>query len=300
VGQEASIKNIFWKCEDDVMVIECTDSRIYVWQVNTGHLDRVEGDAGTIDDILEEFDWGIGICESGLAMQKTISIDRRSDDCFVVLLNLKRLIGEVCDGRLKDEEMRERNASIISNATDASSVSAESVSRQNHLRKVSTLDSNERLSRKSSERAASVSPERKKAGSSIDSRVLCGVLSALLTWSDLSDSIKEAFSERVGLHPCAGHVTIGMLGIDGMGSIPSPCKADEERCEWSVSSTATASRLVQIMSLAKAFLESKGIFILLIYKDSMTRVQLLFLDIPQSCENSLVILQHISSPHSNS
>jgi WD40 repeat protein len=80
VGHDSTIKNIMWKCNDDVMAIECTDSRLYLWQVNTGHLDRIERDAGVVDDILVDFDWGVGVCNASsidVKDQKTFSIDRR-------------------------------------------------------------------------------------------------------------------------------------------------------------------------------------------------------------------------------
>jgi hypothetical protein len=48
--------------------------------------------------------------------------------------------------------------------------------------------------------------------------------------------------------------------LDGFLSIPFPRKADEIVCEWSVSNSATASRLLQILSLAKTVLEIKGLF----------------------------------------
>jgi hypothetical protein len=130
----------------------------------------------------------------------------------VLVVNLKRLIGEVLDGRLssRDMEMRERNASIISNATDASGVSAESVSRQMHLRHVSALES-----KQTSDGNGKItsSPTKKQGGtSSIDSLVACGILSALITWLDLSESMKEVFRDTVGLNSCGRHITVGMIG----------------------------------------------------------------------------------------
>ena len=44
-----------WRPVDDFLVIGCTDGTVYVWQMETGHLDRVvTGIAG--DDILAACD----------------------------------------------------------------------------------------------------------------------------------------------------------------------------------------------------------------------------------------------------
>ncbi|VDP07232.1 unnamed protein product [Soboliphyme baturini] len=35
------VKNIYWRTSDDYLIVECEDRSAYVWQIETGHLDRV-------------------------------------------------------------------------------------------------------------------------------------------------------------------------------------------------------------------------------------------------------------------
>lgn len=220
------------------MAIECTDSRVCFWQVNTGHLDRVEGNPGVVDDLLQDFDWGVGVGDSnsGIAVQKTLSVARQGKtfwiyavdgNCFVILVNLKRLISEVSEGG------------------------------SSHLRRPSALDKND-LDPLVASGGASGSSISSSENSKIDSLALCGILSALITWTDLNESMTEAFREKANLFPCGTHVSVGMLGMNGFLSIPFPDK-DGVGNEWNISSNATASRLVQILSLSKTLFEQKGI-----------------------------------------
>lgn len=60
------IEAVKWRPVDDFLLVQCTDGTVYVWQMETGHLDRVvQGSAA--DDVMkacdEEFGDGGGYCE---------------------------------------------------------------------------------------------------------------------------------------------------------------------------------------------------------------------------------------------
>lgn len=73
LGHDATIKNIIWKCNDEIMAVECASGTVHVWQFKTGHLDRVEN-GPVVEDILCDFDWGISVCGTDQSSQKTLSI----------------------------------------------------------------------------------------------------------------------------------------------------------------------------------------------------------------------------------
>ena len=42
-GHRFPVKSVQWRYEDDYFLVECIDGSVYVWQLGTGHLDRVAG-----------------------------------------------------------------------------------------------------------------------------------------------------------------------------------------------------------------------------------------------------------------
>jgi hypothetical protein len=40
------VVSIKWRPQEDFLLVSCTDGSLYIWQMETGHLDRQEGIAG--------------------------------------------------------------------------------------------------------------------------------------------------------------------------------------------------------------------------------------------------------------
>jgi hypothetical protein len=40
-GHRFPIRFVHWRQEDDFFLVECEDGGVFVWQLGTGHLDRV-------------------------------------------------------------------------------------------------------------------------------------------------------------------------------------------------------------------------------------------------------------------
>jgi hypothetical protein len=43
------VVSIKWRPQEDFLLVSCTDGSLYIWQMETGHLDRQEGIAGDLD-----------------------------------------------------------------------------------------------------------------------------------------------------------------------------------------------------------------------------------------------------------
>jgi hypothetical protein len=43
------VVSIKWRPQEDFLLVSCTDGSLYIWQMETGHLDRQEGIAGYSD-----------------------------------------------------------------------------------------------------------------------------------------------------------------------------------------------------------------------------------------------------------
>ena len=94
-----------WRTNEDLLIVETTDGTIYVWQLRTGHLDRVE--IGPVaEDILSSVDFKID-CEflgtdyQSPALKQAISAftvqgSRRNTPCAVIfLINVKRIVTDI-------------------------------------------------------------------------------------------------------------------------------------------------------------------------------------------------------------
>ena len=51
------METIRWRTRDDFMVVGCSDGTVYVWQMETGHLDRCVAGAAALE-ILESCNEG--------------------------------------------------------------------------------------------------------------------------------------------------------------------------------------------------------------------------------------------------
>lgn len=66
------VTTIKWRPYDDFMVVGCSDGSVYVWQMETGHLDRVlygmlaEEVLNTCDELVDELGGGSSMSESGM------------------------------------------------------------------------------------------------------------------------------------------------------------------------------------------------------------------------------------------
>jgi hypothetical protein len=43
------VVSIKWRPQEDFLLVSCTDGSLYIWQMETGHLDRQEDIAGVSD-----------------------------------------------------------------------------------------------------------------------------------------------------------------------------------------------------------------------------------------------------------
>ncbi|KAJ3043809.1 hypothetical protein HDV00_004217 [Rhizophlyctis rosea] len=101
-GHPSPIKAIHWRTLDEIMVVECLDGSAYVWQLKTGHLDRV-AEGAIVEDILAGCDDSqIGFRNANikktLAVYPIYSTPNESPPVFVLQINLKRLINDIYTG----------------------------------------------------------------------------------------------------------------------------------------------------------------------------------------------------------
>ncbi|KAI9204248.1 uncharacterized protein BJ171DRAFT_506741 [Polychytrium aggregatum] len=104
-GHPYPIMNIYFRTADDFFIVQCTDGSIHVWQLKTGHLDRIES-GPVVDDILDGCDSSISCRKYGrdyqlASIKQTISAfpihstDKAPPPVLVFLVNVKRLANDI-------------------------------------------------------------------------------------------------------------------------------------------------------------------------------------------------------------
>ncbi|KAJ3078094.1 hypothetical protein HK102_004739, partial [Quaeritorhiza haematococci] len=107
-GHAHPVRSIHWRANDEIMAVLCADGALYVWQLKTGHLDRVEY-GETADDIISECDCRVTLQEYGqdyryASVKRTVSVFpiysslEDSPPLFIFLVNIKRLINDIYTG----------------------------------------------------------------------------------------------------------------------------------------------------------------------------------------------------------
>ncbi|KAJ3129771.1 hypothetical protein HK098_000140 [Nowakowskiella sp. JEL0407] len=106
----SSLNSVNWKIKDELFIVECTDGTLYLWQIRTGHLDRVIPGSGLGDEILSGCDVKLGVRELGLEylgvnIKKTLSAfpihcnnTGKSPEILTFMVNIKRLVSDIYNG----------------------------------------------------------------------------------------------------------------------------------------------------------------------------------------------------------
>lgn len=55
-GHSAQVAALYWKINDEVLIVQCRDGNSHIWQLRTSHLDRIES-GQTEDDIIQGYDF---------------------------------------------------------------------------------------------------------------------------------------------------------------------------------------------------------------------------------------------------
>ena len=235
-----AIQAVHLKSSDDMLVVECVDGTLFVWQIKTGHLDRIiTGSAA--QEIVSGCDAKAACHDSlfpstSVNIKKSLSVFSIHDSAFpsfgssrpmmmVYLVNIKRLIDDVCNGEHSLSPKTANDSAKPSQKLDISN---------NGASKAHTIPN------------------------STDTTVIQTVFSMLLSWG-ISKPMDQLCIDKLGLNPTSPFVSIGFRGPNGFISFPvRSLDRTTSLDEWTTSPTTTASRLLQIVSLSRCVLTTKG------------------------------------------
>ncbi|TPX62514.1 hypothetical protein PhCBS80983_g00232 [Powellomyces hirtus] len=306
-GHPAKVIALHWRTLDDLLIVECVDGNAYVWQLKTGHLDRVLPAGPDADDILESCDCAVNCVKfkmgyrdanikRSLSTYPLYAAENAPPVLVTFLINTKRLINEIYGQQTGTPPptppltATSSSARIVPVHTQRSTSlqSDTAVDHQSRLPPMKTSTSQNfghqmtqnfmemfrsrpgspapGASSRTPDRAnATRSPAPKDSGESMkdhmpieapDMDVVQSIFEALLTWG--VDKEQDAvFQERAELSPPGDHIAFGMRGANGHLSFMAPSK--QPGSQWTVSSSVSAARLLNIFALARAIFVARGL-----------------------------------------
>ncbi|KAJ3216157.1 hypothetical protein HDU67_009884 [Dinochytrium kinnereticum] len=249
---DQTIASVSFKFADDFTIIKDSDGFIFVWQLKTGHLDRVES-ASFAEEILSGCDLTIPLSEDlvskGIndvkcanARQSISAYTLTSLNAYglVYIINLKRFISSL---RLSSQGIAALKTLKLRRSSDILTPFGKSSSQLSN-----DIDKGEKVDIKTSDESLSKS--------SFDLLILENLLWISLPSksSELLETSKKFFSGRRSLK--GDNTSSGIRGASGFLALAS--SNFTEASIFSFSPTSTAFNLIRIFSLLKSNLSVKG------------------------------------------
>ena len=269
-GHGTMIKAIFWRIADEVLMVQGQDGRIHVWQLRTGHLDRIL--FGPHPDILAECDHVFEIQYDPLAsvnFKKTLSgysliqpIQETRPTVGILQVNLKRLIDEIYNGQqLLTPILPPKNYKFRDPIT---SVNKEEKSKNpmDLLKQAfKPLNKKETAVIEPSQGASTPMASENSFSKRIeapDPNIVQTLFSVLLSWG-IDANLDETCQKMLGLVKPMNCICLGMRGAGGYLNFPFPAKQRNKWQDWNISGHFSAQRLLGIMSLMKSVMSISGL-----------------------------------------
>ncbi|KAK5817079.1 hypothetical protein F5H01DRAFT_190815 [Linnemannia elongata] len=245
-GYEHALVSIQWRPPEDYIVLWHADETAFVWQMQTGHLDRiVRGE--TARAIMADSRWKV--CE--ISPRRPTS-SKRAFDCMtvplgvpgskanvpVVVMNLKYVLTILSPTRSTDLQTDQPS----SKSPAASSPEPQVAARHRRI-----FSGQARTSAKAKPGAV----EEPVALSEMAQKCLraAKVVLGLLITED--DAYAVSIRNLLGIPPPTKTIALGLRGAYGNISIRAPASESGMSDSWCVSPTMTASKLIGILSLSK-------------------------------------------------
>ncbi|KAI8919270.1 hypothetical protein DFJ77DRAFT_427879 [Powellomyces hirtus] len=277
-GHPAKVIALHWRTLDDLLIVECADGNAYVWQLKTGHLDRVLPAGPDADDILESCDCAVNCVKfkmgyrdanikRSLSTYPLYAAENAPPVLVTFLINTKRLINEIYGQQTGTPPptppltATSSSARIVPVHTQRSTSlqSETAVDHQSRLPPMKTSTSQNfghQMTQNFMEMFRSRPGSPAPGASTPDMDVVQSIFEALLTWG--VDKEQDAvFQERAELSPPGDHIAFGMRGASGHLSFMAPSK--QPGSHWTVSSSVSAARLLNIFALARAIFVARGL-----------------------------------------
>ncbi|KAF9207213.1 hypothetical protein BGZ49_000937 [Haplosporangium sp. Z 27] len=237
-GYGHELLSIQWRPPEDYIVLWHADGSAFVWQMQTGHLDRiVKGESAR--EIMSDSRWSVSEISRIRSHSSKLAFDFSAQ---TVTINLKHILNILSLARLGEQ------SSDTTSATASQQPSEPLVAKPS--RRQSIFGGQLKPAPKPKPKAAAPSNSPAALPESVQKclNAAKAILSFLITGDDA-----HAISIRglLGLSDPSHSIALGMKGAYGNISIQSPSEDADKSESWCVSPSMTASKLIAILSLCK-------------------------------------------------
>ncbi|KAI9092699.1 hypothetical protein DFS34DRAFT_287308 [Phlyctochytrium arcticum] len=288
-GHSHQVKAIHWRLLDDILAVECIDDTVYIWQLKTGHLDRIVTGINA-EDILGTCDGQVSCTDYTMAyrhanMRKNISAfpifpaEGSPPSILVFQMNTKRIVNEITgvqsvtppatpptSAHPRNQPNHPlRTTSLYLEQQNGGNTRSQPPSpklpAQNFSQNIMDIFKSRPSSPAAPSLPKSVDPVAKEetrddiTSDPVDQEVIRNLCSALLPWT-LDENLDKICVDKLAMSAAGPNVAFGMRGANGYLSIFIPQR--DEAVVWKVSPTVTAARLLNLMVLLRALQASKG------------------------------------------
>ncbi|KAG2228566.1 hypothetical protein INT48_008735 [Thamnidium elegans] len=271
-GNPFPLTTIQWRTTEDYLVFGYNDDSVFVWQMQTAHLDRVLHGKNA-RDVLEDDRWPINRVSSsttqkpgGSISKQTVSIRSimSNDNALhtsksfaqVFTFNIRRLVHELYTR--VSQISQEGDQLVLKPSMSSSSFDAvvpdiltfrPDKDDPLDLSGDQNVSLREEMSNKTNAKKFEEIREKRM-------ELITAVVSTIASW-DISEAFEEVCCKSLRLSKgISPNISYGLKGANGNLSILAPLK--NERVAWTISPSMTATRLLSIALLAKAIIFMAG------------------------------------------
>ena len=262
IGMSNRITTIFFKIVDEIVGIYCSDGNFYVWQIQTGHLDRIESESS-----ISSYDKSIHV---DYIIPNLFTIENTSVLSLVV--DVERLICNISEKNYsRQDSVLNSSFKQIENKSErvrASSSPRNIIANYSYKLRHPHFHHHEKMKFIDNVAIDFHDDGVNQNADKVSNNLLCNIISSVLLWG-LDSKIDDICITKLGFIPTRLESIVSAVGVDDILSIPISTQEAEDFTvplfrrafifkESSIlavsgSSTLTANRLMYIVSLLKSF-----------------------------------------------
>ncbi|KAG0174802.1 hypothetical protein DFQ30_002724 [Apophysomyces sp. BC1015] len=268
-GHPCPLTTIQWRILEDYLVLGYSDETVFVWQMQTAHLDRVLT-GKSAKDVLEDDRWPVNHLKSSSSLKlnhtkQTVTLRSISSNvnglsiptnfAHVFVFNIRRLVNDVYTNFSADSSTEQGPPTVLQPSISSSSFDAvvpELLSFRPD--KDDPLDHHQIEDSLLANGTKAVDPGCEWKEKRLE--LIAAVVSAVVSWN-ISEAFEVICRRPLSLSKDAGKtISYGLKGANGNLSILAP--SSDEKEAWKLSPSMTALRLLSIALLSKAIIYLEG------------------------------------------
>ncbi|KAG0004774.1 hypothetical protein BGZ79_008122 [Entomortierella chlamydospora] len=246
-GYGHELLSIQWRPPEDYIVLWHADGSAFVWQMQTGHLDRiVKGEAAR--EIMSDSRWCVSETSRTRSHPSKLAFDcmtiplHEAVSAQTITINLKHVLNILSTARLGEQQ-----GDFTSSPAPTSQQSSSSADTKSSSRKQKIFSGQP----KSSAKSKATLPDQPPALPENVQRCLNAAKAILGLLITGDDAHTVSIRGLLGLSQPSHAVALGMKGAYGNISMQAPSRDTSMSESWCVSPAMTASKLIAILSLCK-------------------------------------------------